>query len=121
MLNPSSKLKGEKDWQKYEKARKLKDKIEKIREDYMQVPILNLLNTCKNMSIFSVILIFLQRNPDFKERNLAFYTVIGIESSSWINVMLPNEQGCSPLLQHALRKLFSARKVFLTNQRNAFS
>jgi len=36
MLNPSSKLKGEKDWQKYEKARKLKDKIEKIREDYMQ-------------------------------------------------------------------------------------
>merc|ERR1740128_13935 len=36
MLNPSSRLKGEKDWQKYEKARKLKDKIEKIREDYMQ-------------------------------------------------------------------------------------
>ena len=75
MLNPSSKLKGEKDWQKYEKARKLKDKIEKIREDYMQVPILNLLNTCTNMSIFSVILIFcsgMQRNPDFKERNLDF-------------------------------------------------
>lgn len=36
MLNPSSKLKGEKDWQKYEKARKLKDKIGQIREDYMQ-------------------------------------------------------------------------------------
>merc|ERR1719295_246336 len=36
MLNPSSKLKGEKDWQKYEKARKLKDKIDQIREDYMQ-------------------------------------------------------------------------------------
>jgi len=35
MLNPSSRLKGEKDWQKYEKARKLKDSIEKIREEYM--------------------------------------------------------------------------------------
>jgi len=36
MLNPSSKLKGEKDWQKYEKARKLKDKIDTIRSDYME-------------------------------------------------------------------------------------
>lgn len=36
MLNPSSKLKGEKDWQKYEKARNLKTKIDKIRDDYMQ-------------------------------------------------------------------------------------
>jgi len=36
MLNPSSKLKGEKDWAKYEKARKLKGEIEKIREDYME-------------------------------------------------------------------------------------
>jgi DNA topoisomerase-1 len=36
MLNPSSRLKGEKDWQKYEKARKLKDKIDTIRENYMQ-------------------------------------------------------------------------------------
>ena len=33
MPNPSSKLKGEKDWQK---ARKLKDKIDKIRDAYMQ-------------------------------------------------------------------------------------
>ena len=37
MLNPSSRLKGEKDWQKYEKARKLKGEIEKIRERYMAV------------------------------------------------------------------------------------
>jgi len=36
MLNPSSKLKGEKDWAKYEKARKLKDEIHKIRLDYME-------------------------------------------------------------------------------------
>jgi len=36
MLNPSSRLKGEKDWQKYEKARKLKTEIHKIREDYME-------------------------------------------------------------------------------------
>merc|ERR1719153_1717755 len=36
MLNPSSRLKGEKDWQKYEKARKLKDEIHKIRDDYME-------------------------------------------------------------------------------------
>jgi len=35
MLNPSSRLKGEKDWQKYEKARKLKGEIDKIREEYM--------------------------------------------------------------------------------------
>ena len=35
MLNPSSRLKGEKDWQKYEKARKLKGCIDKIREEYM--------------------------------------------------------------------------------------
>jgi len=35
MLNPSSRLKGEKDWQKYEKARALKGEIEKIRESYM--------------------------------------------------------------------------------------
>jgi DNA topoisomerase-1 len=35
MLNPSSRLKGEKDWQKYEKARQLKGEIEKIRVDYM--------------------------------------------------------------------------------------
>uniref|UniRef100_A0A0K8T635 DNA topoisomerase I n=3 Tax=Lygus hesperus TaxID=30085 RepID=A0A0K8T635_LYGHE len=34
MLNPSSKLKGEKDWQKYEMARKLAKSIDKIREDY---------------------------------------------------------------------------------------
>lgn len=36
MLNPSSRLKGEKDWQKYEKARKLKNEIHKIRDDYME-------------------------------------------------------------------------------------
>ena len=35
MLNPQSRLKGENDMQKYEKARKLKDHIEKIREDYI--------------------------------------------------------------------------------------
>merc|ERR1712180_464876 len=35
MLNPASKLKGEKDMQKYEKARMLKTKIDKIRSDYV--------------------------------------------------------------------------------------
>jgi len=35
MLNPSSRLKGEKDWQKYEKARKLKGEIDRIRDEYM--------------------------------------------------------------------------------------
>ena len=34
MLNPSSKLKAEKDWDKYEKARNLKNHIENIRKDY---------------------------------------------------------------------------------------
>ncbi|XP_036376807.1 DNA topoisomerase I, mitochondrial isoform X2 [Megalops cyprinoides] len=34
MLNPSSKLKGEKDWQKYEIARKLKLKVDMIRRQY---------------------------------------------------------------------------------------
>ncbi|XP_029448032.1 DNA topoisomerase I, mitochondrial isoform X2 [Rhinatrema bivittatum] len=34
MLNPSSKLKGEKDWQKYEIARRLKDVVGKIRSQY---------------------------------------------------------------------------------------
>ncbi|KFW04576.1 hypothetical protein N327_12926, partial [Fulmarus glacialis] len=34
MLNPSSKLKGEKDWQKYEVARRLKDVVHKIRSQY---------------------------------------------------------------------------------------
>ncbi|NXI57306.1 TOP1M topoisomerase, partial [Chloroceryle aenea] len=34
MLNPSSKLKGEKDWQKYELARRLKDVVHKIRAGY---------------------------------------------------------------------------------------
>lgn len=34
MLNPSSKLKGEKDWAKYETARKLAKTIDKIRDDY---------------------------------------------------------------------------------------
>lgn len=34
MLNPSSKLKGEKDWQKYETARKLKNYADKIRQTY---------------------------------------------------------------------------------------
>lgn len=34
MLNPSSKLKGEKDWQKYETARKLAKTIDKIRKEY---------------------------------------------------------------------------------------
>ena len=34
MLNPSSKLKGQKDWKKYEMARKLKKKIGGIRETY---------------------------------------------------------------------------------------
>ncbi|CAG9854389.1 unnamed protein product [Phyllotreta striolata] len=36
MLNPSSKLKGEKDWQKYETARRLHKCIDKIRSDYQQ-------------------------------------------------------------------------------------
>ncbi|XP_019897155.1 DNA topoisomerase I, mitochondrial isoform X2 [Esox lucius] len=36
MLNPSSKLKGEKDWQKYEVARKLKLKVETIRRLYRE-------------------------------------------------------------------------------------
>lgn len=35
MLNPSSKLKGEKDWQKYETARRLAKSIDKIRENYI--------------------------------------------------------------------------------------
>merc|ERR1719273_2887641 len=35
MLNPSSKLKGEKDMMKYEKARVLKGEIDKIRADYV--------------------------------------------------------------------------------------
>ncbi|XP_009100226.4 DNA topoisomerase I, mitochondrial isoform X2 [Serinus canaria] len=34
MLNPSSKLKGEKDWQKYEVARRLKDVVQTIRAQY---------------------------------------------------------------------------------------
>ncbi|XP_028919866.1 DNA topoisomerase I, mitochondrial isoform X2 [Ornithorhynchus anatinus] len=34
MLNPSSKLKGEKDWQKYELARRLKGVVDKIRAQY---------------------------------------------------------------------------------------
>lgn len=34
MLNPAARLKGEKDWQKYETARKLKGCVEKIRENY---------------------------------------------------------------------------------------
>ena len=34
MLNPSSKLKSLKDWQKYEKARELKKYVDKIRADY---------------------------------------------------------------------------------------
>lgn len=34
MLNPSSKIKGEKDYMKYETARRLKDKIDKIRDTY---------------------------------------------------------------------------------------
>ncbi|GIX70842.1 DNA topoisomerase 1 [Caerostris darwini] len=36
MLNPSSKLKGEKDWQKYETARKLKAHADRIRNEYSQ-------------------------------------------------------------------------------------
>ncbi|XP_041923896.1 DNA topoisomerase I, mitochondrial isoform X2 [Alosa sapidissima] len=36
MLNPSSKLKGEKDWQKYEVARSLKLKVDSIRRQYQQ-------------------------------------------------------------------------------------
>ncbi|KAJ7997728.1 hypothetical protein DPEC_G00215130 [Dallia pectoralis] len=36
MLNPSSKLKGEKDWEKYEVARKLKSCVDGIRQQYQQ-------------------------------------------------------------------------------------
>ncbi|KAL2085452.1 hypothetical protein ACEWY4_018772 [Coilia grayii] len=36
MLNPSSKLKGEKDWQKYEVARSLKLKVDSIRRQYQK-------------------------------------------------------------------------------------
>lgn len=36
MLNPSSKLKGEKDWQKYETARRLHKSIDKIRREYRE-------------------------------------------------------------------------------------
>merc|ERR1712018_499236 len=34
MLNPSSRLKGEKDWQKYEMARQLKTRIDDIQKNY---------------------------------------------------------------------------------------
>lgn len=34
MLNAASRLKGEKDWQKYETARKLNKCVDKIRESY---------------------------------------------------------------------------------------
>lgn len=34
MLNPAARLKGEKDWQKYETARKLKNCVDQIRENY---------------------------------------------------------------------------------------
>ena len=34
MLNPSSKIKGEKDYEKFETARKLKDHVEMIRKNY---------------------------------------------------------------------------------------
>ncbi|XP_005990473.2 DNA topoisomerase I, like [Latimeria chalumnae] len=36
MLNPSSRIKGEKDWQKYETARRLKKSVEKIRSQYRE-------------------------------------------------------------------------------------
>ena len=36
MLNPTSRLKGEKDWLKYEKARELAKKIDKIRKNYKE-------------------------------------------------------------------------------------
>ncbi|XP_076808604.1 DNA topoisomerase I, mitochondrial-like [Clavelina lepadiformis] len=36
MLNPSSRVKGEKDWQKYETARNLKSCVDRIQEDYMR-------------------------------------------------------------------------------------
>ncbi|GIX80333.1 DNA topoisomerase 1 [Caerostris extrusa] len=36
MLNPSSKLKGQKDFRKYETARKLKVHVNRIRKEYMQ-------------------------------------------------------------------------------------
>lgn len=36
MLNSASRLKGEKDWQKYEIARKLKDSVDKIRDTYKE-------------------------------------------------------------------------------------
>jgi len=35
MLNPTSRLKGEKDWAKYEVARKLKNHVDKIRQQYI--------------------------------------------------------------------------------------
>ncbi|KAL3122538.1 hypothetical protein niasHT_003074 [Heterodera trifolii] len=35
MLNPSSKLKGQKDWEKFEKARKLKGHVGQIRQQYL--------------------------------------------------------------------------------------
>ncbi|XP_067856420.1 DNA topoisomerase 1-like isoform X2 [Heptranchias perlo] len=36
MLNPSSRIKGEKDWQKYEMARTLKKSVDKIRAQYRE-------------------------------------------------------------------------------------
>lgn len=36
MLNPNSRIKGEKDWQKYETARKLKKFVDTIRSDYLR-------------------------------------------------------------------------------------
>uniref|UniRef100_A0A672PBW0 DNA topoisomerase I n=1 Tax=Sinocyclocheilus grahami TaxID=75366 RepID=A0A672PBW0_SINGR len=36
MLNPSSRIKGEKDWQKYETARRLKKIVERIRAQYRE-------------------------------------------------------------------------------------
>ena len=34
MLNAAARIKGEKDWQKYETARKLKECVHKIRDEY---------------------------------------------------------------------------------------
>ena len=53
MLNPSSRLKGEKDMEKYEKARRLKNKVAKIREDYTAgTPKMLLFNQIMNLIIW---------------------------------------------------------------------
>jgi DNA topoisomerase-1 len=76
MLNPSSKLKGEKDMQKYETARRLHKRIGKIRDEYRQDwKHKEMRIRQRSVALYFIDKVFMSEHTNGKSSNMRCYSV----------------------------------------------